>query len=83
MASKNFKKIKYEQKNKSWVIFPEVCKSCGICIEKCPVKCLSYDYENKTYLGTRTVKCDIEKCISCKTCENACPDCAIMVERKK
>lgn len=83
MASENFREIAYEEKGLSWSISPDLCKSCGYCIEKCPVKCLSFDYENNNYLGTPIVKNDIKKCIACKTCETGCPDCAITVEGKK
>lgn len=78
-----FKNISYEHKGITWTTYPEICKSCGLCVEKCPVKCLSFDDENTEYLGLPAVKCDIEKCIACRTCENVCPDCAIKVEGKK
>jgi 2-oxoglutarate ferredoxin oxidoreductase subunit delta len=76
------KSLSYQQKNLTWETFPDICKSCGLCIEKCPVKCLSWDTENLQYLGLPSVKCDIEKCIACKTCEKNCPDCAIAVDKK-
>lgn len=81
--SKEFKEIKYEHKGVIWITYPDVCKSCALCIEKCPIRCLSFDNENVEYLGLPAIKCDIEKCIACKTCENACPDCAIWVDGKK
>lgn len=82
MAEK-FKKIEYEHKAIKWSTFLEVCKSCGLCIEKCPVKCLSFDGERMDYLGLPVVKCAIEKCIACKTCQNTCPEGAIRVDGKK
>jgi 2-oxoglutarate ferredoxin oxidoreductase subunit delta len=78
-----FKKIEYEHKAIKWATFPEICKSCGLCIEKCPVKCLAYDEKNMDYLGLPVVKCEIEKCIACKTCESTCPEGAIRVDGKK
>lgn len=83
MAEKSFSKIKYQSKGTIWQVSPDLCKSCGLCIEKCPVKCLSFDKENNQYLGMPTVKCDVEKCIRCKTCEVVCPDCAISVNIEK
>jgi 2-oxoglutarate ferredoxin oxidoreductase subunit delta len=83
MATKNFREIKYEEKGLLWSVFPDLCKSCGYCIEKCPVKCLSFDSGHNDYLGTPIVKCKIEKCIACRTCENGCPEGAIRVEGKK
>jgi 2-oxoglutarate ferredoxin oxidoreductase subunit delta len=79
MAEKSPKKIIYQEKDKGWLVVPDWCKSCGICIEKCPVKCLSYDKENNEYLGMPTVRCDVSKCITCHTCESFCPDAAITV----
>lgn len=83
MAQEGFKQIKYSHKGLTWINYSDLCKSCGYCIEKCPVKCLSFDDQAGNYLGTATVKCQIEKCIGCRTCENICPDCAILVEGKK
>lgn len=80
MVSKNSKSIKYKEKDISWETFPELCKSCGLCIEKCPQKCLFFDEENIEYLGMPIVKCNVEKCIACRICETNCPDCAIRVE---
>lgn len=83
MSNRKFKKISYNHKALTWTTYPEVCKSCGLCIEKCPVKCLSYDQNNVEYLGLPAIKNDIEKCIACRTCESSCPDSAIRVDGKK
>ena len=82
MARKDFKKVEYKTDKITWETYPELCKSCGLCILKCPVKCLSFDQGRSEYLGMPAVKCDITKCIACRTCENVCPDCAIAVEGK-
>jgi 2-oxoglutarate ferredoxin oxidoreductase subunit delta len=78
MANEEVKK--FELKGKKWLQFPEQCKSCGLCIEVCPVKCLSWDEDVIGHFGTQTVKCDIAKCIQCKKCEMTCPDMAIRVK---
>lgn len=83
MATKNFSKITYTDKGLKWSISPDVCKSCGLCIEKCPVKCLSFDTTQNEYLGMPAVKCDAKRCIACHTCEQNCPDCAITVQGKR
>lgn len=80
---KDFKSVVYQDKNKKWITYPEICKSCGLCIEKCPVNCLSFDDEKVQYLGLPLVKCDIESCIACGVCELNCPDCAIRVKKRK
>lgn len=77
MARENLKPIIYKYKGNFWMHYPDLCKSCGYCIEKCPAKCLSFDNDNKTYLGNAGIKCQIEKCLACGICEKTCPDCAI------
>ncbi len=71
---------RYEDKGKNWVQFPEQCKSCGLCIEICPVKCLNWDDAVLGHFGRPTVKCEIKDCIQCKKCEQICPDMAIRVK---
>lgn len=83
MSNKKFKKIKYSHKGTTWITYPDICKSCGLCIEKCPVECLSFDDKEVEYLGLPAIKNDIEKCIACQTCEDICPDAAIKVDGKK
>jgi 2-oxoglutarate ferredoxin oxidoreductase subunit delta len=79
--AKKIKNLVYEKPKSRWEINPNFCKSCGLCILKCPVKALAFDEENNNYLGTPIVGCDITKCIACGTCQNVCPDCAITVEK--
>ena len=64
------------------VVIPKLCKGCGICIEKCPVKAISFSDTLGVY-GTPTPIIDIEKCIACGNCFRFCPDSAIKVEKKK
>jgi 2-oxoglutarate ferredoxin oxidoreductase subunit delta len=65
-----------------WTIFPGLCKGCGLCIQKCPKKCMSWSDVLGIY-GTPSVQINNEECIACGTCQMFCPDCAIAVERKK
>lgn len=64
-----------------WTVFPELCKGCGLCIEKCPTKVI-YWSENLGFMGTPSVKTRIEGCIVCGICDNVCPDAAIRVDKK-
>jgi len=64
-----------------WVVFPGLCKGCGLCKEKCLEAALSWSEKLGVY-GTPTVKVDPELCKACRTCEVVCPDCAILVARK-
>lgn len=58
-------------------IIKDRCKGCGFCIEYCPHHMLevSKDFNLKGY-HYPTVK-DPTACISCKVCEDICPDFAI------
>jgi 2-oxoglutarate ferredoxin oxidoreductase subunit delta len=62
-----------------WSIFPALCKSCGICIEKCPFKALEFGTELGVY-SSPIPKVDKDKCTLCNICDTYCPDCAIKVE---
>lgn len=69
-------------KNITWANFKDYCKGCGLCIERCPKKCLYFSKENVGFLGTPSVEIEIEDCIACKICELNCPDSAIRVEKR-
>jgi len=79
----DFKPKTSEDQEKSWTNFTALCKGCGICIEKCPKKALSFDSEQSGPYGAPTVKCDLKHCIACGICELHCPDHAIRVDKKK
>jgi len=72
-----------ENENIKATRFLELCKSCGECIVKCPVKCISWDEKNMGMLGEHAIKIDIEKCIGCEMCEQICPDAAIEIQNKR
>ncbi len=56
-----------------------LCKSCGECIIKCPVKCISWDEKELGQLGEHGISIDMDVCIGCETCEAICPDHAIEI----
>ncbi len=89
MQTKNFPHPVYEtKKNKNTYknaerigeIYPSLCKGCGICIEKCPVKALSFG-EDLGHFSLPVPKIDITKCIACGNCRRFCPDGAIGVDK--
>jgi len=51
----------------------EFCKSCEICVEICPNKCLEMK-------GLYPIVTDINLCSKCMLCELECPDFAITIE---
>lgn len=68
--------------NKKSIVYPELCKGCGICVLKCPVKAISFS-EEIGYFGNPITKVDNSKCILCGNCSFFCPDTAIHVESSK
>lgn len=81
MGKVNWEASKHDNDKGCWVIFPGLCKGCGLCIEKCPVKCIVWSPEELGVYGTPRVQANMEKCIVCGICQMICPDCAIRVEK--
>jgi len=80
-VTETYQGITVEGKKGTWTVFPELCKGCGLCIAKCPKKCMSWSDYLGVY-GTPSVRIDEEKCTACGICQQFCPDCAITVLRK-
>ncbi|MGI9953502.1 2-oxoacid:acceptor oxidoreductase family protein [Moorellaceae bacterium AZ2] len=63
-------------------LYPALCKGCGLCIEKCPVKTIGWARQLGAF-GTPVVEPGHgEPCIACRQCQLVCPDCAIWIEGK-
>ncbi len=77
--AKEWKTIEYARSNGTFVLFPELCKGCGLCMEKCPKKCISWSKVLGVF-GTPTVEAS-DECVACGICASVCPDCAISVQR--
>jgi 2-oxoglutarate ferredoxin oxidoreductase subunit gamma len=73
---------KFEDDKKIWVRFPDYCKGCGLCIERCPVQALRFS-KDLGFLGNPVPEIDINKCIACGLCEQTCPDGAVKLEKKQ
>lgn len=80
---KNFKAKTIEDEEKKLVVFLGLCKGCGMCIEKCPQKAISFSPKDLGYYSTPSVDIDLKKCNKCGICELVCPDSAIRIKRKK
>ena len=60
----------------------ELCKSCGLCVNACPVKILALDKERINAKGYHPAECiDQSQCIGCASCARMCPDVVIKVEK--
>ncbi|KJS12192.1 MAG: 4Fe-4S ferredoxin [Peptococcaceae bacterium BRH_c8a] len=79
--AQDFKGQTLEVEKGFWTIFAGLCKGCGLCVQKCPKKCMSWSDVLGVY-GTPSVKIN-DECIACGICQNFCPDCAITVDKKK
>lgn len=63
--------------------YPIVCKSCGMCEAKCPVKAIHMSTRDLAAYGGPVPEWDMFKCIACEKCAHICPDNAINVEVKE
>ena len=81
---REFKSIVNESGKGKFYLFTELCKGCGLCIEKCPKQDIGWTDRLGIY-GAPTVESGRgeEGCIACKTCQNICPECAILIEKIK
>jgi 2-oxoglutarate ferredoxin oxidoreductase subunit delta len=70
----------YENDRGIFAVFPELCKGCGLCIEKCPTDVIHWS-KNLAFNGTTTVEPRMEGCIVCGMCQTVCPDTAISIYR--
>ncbi|HEY8391216.1 MAG TPA: 4Fe-4S binding protein [Capillibacterium sp.] len=61
-----------------WTIFPELCKGCGLCLERCPTGAIRWGDGLGAY-GANRVTVDAAGCVTCKICAYYCPDAAISV----
>ena len=64
-----------------WYMFSDLCKGCGLCMVKCPKKCLKWSKEVGLY-QTPCVEPNPDDCIACGMCALTCPDSAIKVVKK-
>lgn len=71
----------FEGERGKLAIFPELCKGCGLCLEKCPDRVLRWS-EVPGVTGNPTVEPEVEHCRGCGVCEDVCPDAAIAFLRQ-
>lgn len=83
MTTSAYKMNQVDTKKALFTVFTGLCKGCGLCIQKCPVKTLDWAEELGVY-GTPAVEPkNPEDCTGCGICALVCPDCAIVIDRKK
>ena len=82
-VKKDFRTYRKENKEMIYDNHLDLCKSCGLCIEFCPVNCIKYHEKNLGRFGSPAIEVDLDVCIKCGMCERICPDAAISIEIKK
>jgi len=61
----------------------EGCKGCELCVNFCPVKCLSINKQDTNSFGLHyAYLAQEDKCIACQSCAVICPDAAITVYKQ-
>ncbi|MBI4100207.1 4Fe-4S binding protein [Candidatus Microgenomates bacterium] len=65
-----------------WTVHFGLCKSCYMCVEKCPFQAISKSETDLGVYSTPSVKVDPQKCTLCTICDQICPDSAIKVEKE-
>jgi 2-oxoglutarate ferredoxin oxidoreductase subunit delta len=82
MFKKKFNYLSDENDKVKVIRFPELCKSCGLCLGICPVGAISWDVDNLGVYNLPAVKISMDKCIGCGLCQNVCPELAIEIKNK-
>ncbi|HOB87339.1 MAG TPA: 4Fe-4S dicluster domain-containing protein [Bacillota bacterium] len=78
---KTFRRLESKGKKAVFAVSPELCKGCGLCIEKCPSQVLDWSDIIGVY-GTPIVEPKrMERCTGCRICQLLCPDAAIDIIR--
>jgi len=63
-------------------VLEEKCKSCGLCVNACPVKVLRIS-EKINAKGHRPMEQFKEGCVGCAVCALTCPDLVIEVYKEE
>ena len=64
------------------LIDTEICKSCGLCVNVCPLKLLHLSETRNSKGGRSAEQTDAGKCTGCALCAAMCPDSAIQVYKE-
>ena len=78
-----FRLRKYEGVKGVFIISPDLCKGCGLCLERCPHDVIDWSEEPGIYGTPRATPARMDDCIACGICQLVCPDSAILIEKKE
>lgn len=74
---KRFSRLEKGNEKALFTISPELCKGCGLCIEKCPAKVIDWSDLIGIYGSEIVEPKRMERCTACRLCQLLCPDSAI------
>ena len=74
---KTFTRFGSENKKAYFYISPDLCKGCGLCIEKCPSQVIDWSAHTGVYGNAIIEPKRMERCTGCRLCQFFCPDAAI------
>jgi 2-oxoglutarate ferredoxin oxidoreductase subunit delta len=56
MSKKDYKTYRQENKEMIYDNHLALCKGCGLCIEFCPAKCITWHQTNRGHFGARRLR---------------------------
>lgn len=66
-----------------FTISPDLCKGCGLCLERCPHDVIDWSEDLGVYGTPMATPARIDDCIACGICQMVCPDAAILIRKNK
>jgi len=63
---------------------PETCKSCGLCVKRCPMDAIRLKFSDKAQNKfSKAPVPDRDLCLGCGVCVHKCPTGSLTLERKE
>jgi 2-oxoglutarate ferredoxin oxidoreductase subunit delta len=82
-AAKKFRLREYKGAKGVFIISPDLCKGCGLCLERCPHQVIDWSEDLGIYGTPMAIPARMDDCIACGICQLVCPDAAILIEKNK
>ncbi len=82
-AVKKFRIRKFTGEKGVFMISPDLCKGCGLCLERCPHDVIDWSEELGIYGSPMATPARMQDCIACGICQLVCPDAAILIKKHK
>lgn len=82
-AAKKFRLKEFDGVKGVFIISPDLCKGCGLCLERCPHQVIDWSEDLGIYGTPMAFPARMDDCIACGICQLVCPDAAILIEKKE